>query len=200
MDKPFWERSYKNLGDLPFGSPSLEIYEISNSLPKSAKILDAGCGDGRNALYMAEKGFSVDAFDISAGGIEKLTLLARQKGIEVNAWVQDLAEYVFKDRYDLIISHGVLHLVARDTWTRFIRDMRSHTRINGVNVVVVFTDALPVPPDLSQHCIGLFAEGEIKNIYSDWAIEYFKSYDFYDTHPGGLKHHHAANKLIARKR
>ncbi|MDO9391352.1 MAG: methyltransferase domain-containing protein [bacterium] len=200
MDKPFWERSYKNTEASTFGSPSLEIYEISNSLPKASRILDAGCGDGRNALFLAEKGFSVDAFDISASGIEKLTLLAKQKGIEINAWVQDLAEYDFKDHYDLIISHGVLHLVTRDTWTGFVRGMKSHTRINGVNVIVVFTDALPIPADLAQHCIGLFAEKEIKNIYSDWAVEYFKSYDFYDTHPGGLKHHHAANKLIARKR
>jgi len=200
MDQPFWEKSYKNREAAPFGNPSLEIYEISNSLPKESKILDAGCGDGRNALYLAGKGFSVDAFDISANGIEKLTALAKQKDIRVNAWVQDLAEYDFKEHYDLIISHGVLHLVTRDTWTGFIRNMKLHTRVNGVNVIVVFTDALPLPVDLAQHCIGLFAEKEIQDIYSDWAVEYFKSYDFYDTHPGGLKHHHAANKLIARKR
>lgn len=199
MDKPFWEKAYKSIETAPFGNPSLEIYEISNSLPKGSKILDAGCGDGRNALFLAEKGFTVDAFDISANGIEKLTLLAKQKDIRINAWVQDLAGYDFNNNYDLIISHGVLHLVKRDTWARFIRDMKSHTRINGVNVIVVFTDVLPIPADLAEQCIGLFAENEIKNIYSDWAIEYFKSYDFYDTHPGGLKHHHAANKLIVRK-
>ncbi len=200
MNKPFWEKAYKNMETTTFGNPSLEVYEISNSLSKGTRVLDAGCGDGRNALYLAEKGFSVDAFDISANGIEKLNVLAKQKGININAWVQDLAEYEFKSHYDLIISHGVLHLVTRDTWTRFIRDMKSHTRVNGVNVIVVFTDALPVPGDLAEHFVGLFAENEIKDIYSDWAIEYFKSYDFYDTHPGGLKHHHAANKLIARKR
>ncbi|MBI5804651.1 methyltransferase domain-containing protein [candidate division TA06 bacterium] len=200
MDKPFWEKSYKSMETATFGNPSLEIYEISNALPKGSKILDAGCGDGRNALYLAEKGFSVDAFDVSANGIEKLTAITKQKDITINAWIQDLAEYEFNNRYDLIISHGVLHLVKREVWARFIQGMKSHTRINGLNVVVVFTDALPVPADLAEHCIGLFAEKELRNIYSDWAVEYFKSYDFYDTHPGGIKHHHAANKLIARKR
>ncbi|MBI4726263.1 class I SAM-dependent methyltransferase [candidate division TA06 bacterium] len=119
MDQPFWEKAYKSIESSTFGNPSLEIYEISNSLPKGARILDAGCGDGRNALYLAEKGFSVDAFDISANGIEKLTLLAKQKDIKINAWVQDLAGYDFNTHYDLIISHGVLHLVTRDTWARF---------------------------------------------------------------------------------
>lgn len=200
MDKPLGGNAYKSGDPAAFGSPSLEIHEISNSLPSGARILDAGCGEGRNALYLAGKGFSVDAFDISADGIEKLNIIAGQKGLQINAWVQDLSEYQFNNRYDLIISHGVLHLVKREVWTGFIREMKSHTRVNGLNVIVVYTDSLPVPEDFAEPNLGLFGEKEIRDIYSDWSIEYFKTYDLYDTHPGGIKHHHAANKLIARKR
>ena len=44
-------------------------------LPKSGKILDVGCGSGRDALYFSELGYEVEAFDNS----EKLVEMARQK-------------------------------------------------------------------------------------------------------------------------
>ena len=63
--KPFWESEYLNKNRSVFGKQSKEIEEIVSKLPDNAKILDVGCGDGRNALYLAAHGFHVDAFDIS---------------------------------------------------------------------------------------------------------------------------------------
>ena len=73
---PFWEQTYRNDRADTFGRPSSEIVSLSERLPAGASVLDAGCGEGRNARFLAARGFQVDAFDVSAAGIDKLVRMA----------------------------------------------------------------------------------------------------------------------------
>ena len=71
-------------------------------LPKG-RALDIATGEGRNAALLAQKGFEVDAVDISQKGLRKARKLAREKGVKVNLLLVDLDHYqIEKDRYDLI--------------------------------------------------------------------------------------------------
>ncbi len=61
--KPFWNNTYKDketLSTFGNGQPSLDILDIVSRLDHGASILDIGCGDGRNCLFLARKGFKVD--------------------------------------------------------------------------------------------------------------------------------------------
>ncbi len=199
MRQPFWEETYRDSGTATFGEASREIVELASRLPAGSRVLDMGCGEGRNALFVARRGFEVDAFDISEHGIDKLTAAAVKLGVGVNAWVEDMKSFEFSRSYDLVISHGVLHLLAREEWTRIIESMQAATKEGGVNVVAVFTDTLPTPEDLAPHVRGLFREGELLQIYSGWHIESFESYVKEDEHPHGIHHRHPINKIIARR-
>jgi SAM-dependent methyltransferase len=55
-----------------------------------AKILDAACGIGTQALGLASRGFLVEASDISAGAVARLRTEAARRGIKVTAFVDDL--------------------------------------------------------------------------------------------------------------
>jgi len=73
--KPFWEDSYKRPGKLDTfggGKPSEAVVKAAFQLPSGIKALDLGCGEGRNALYLASLGFKTSASDISQSGIDKL--------------------------------------------------------------------------------------------------------------------------------
>lgn len=199
MRQPFWEDTYRDSGASTFGEPSLEIVDLASRLPAGSRVLDMGCGEGRNALFLARSGFEVDAFDLSEHGIGKLTAAAAKLGVRVNAWVEDMRSFEFTRCYDLVVSHGVLHLLAREEWLRVIEAMQEGTRVTGVNVVAVFTDALPTPEDLLPHVRGLFREGELSEIYSAWHIESFESYVKEDEHPHGIRHRHSVNKIVARR-
>jgi tellurite methyltransferase len=88
------------LGKKP--NPFLKRY--IHLLPKG-KALDLATGEGRNAVFLAQNGFEVDAVDLSEKGLEKARKLAREKGVKVTALLVDLNHYqIEKDRYDLIAN------------------------------------------------------------------------------------------------
>lgn len=198
-DRPFWDSMYEDADAEPFGPPSEEVVEIAAVLPDGAFALDLGCGDGRNTLLLAEHGLYVDALDISAVGIEKLRSRARAAGVPVRAWVQDIGTFSFEREYDLVVAHGVLHLLGRDVWLHLLDSVRQHTRPGGWNIVAVFTDRLPPPPDLAPYMRGLFREGELLDCYAGWAVDRWEAYTLDDEHPGGIRHRHPVNKVMAQK-
>ena len=108
--------------------------------------------------------------------------------------------YTFERDYDLIVAHGSLHLIEREHWTRLIDKIKAHTRDGGYNVVAVFTDVIPPPVDLKDFHVGLFSEGELFEFYRDWEVLLRRSYILEDEHPGGIRHRHPINKVVARKR
>ena len=199
-ETPFWETSYRDDNAATFGKgPTRDVKELWHRFDPAWSVLDVGCGEGRNSLFLASKGMSVDAFDISESGIEKLKRLAEKRGVEVNAWVQDLTTFRFQKTYDLILSNGVLHLVERQEWQDFIARAREHTNPGGMNLIGIFTNRLPATPDNAPFTKALFNEDDLEKLYSDWEILKSDNYEFEDEHPGGIRHRHAAGHIAARK-
>jgi len=103
-DKKRWDERFRRkefaLGKEPNPFLKKHIY----LLPKG-KALDMATGEGRNAVFLAQNGFEVDAVDISEKGLKKARKLAREKGVKVNALLVDLDHYqIERDRYDLIAN------------------------------------------------------------------------------------------------
>lgn len=67
-----------------FGEPAKTVQRLAELLP-SGTVLDLGAGDGRNALYLAEKGFAVKAVDLAEAGIAKLKRLAKKRGLIIQS-------------------------------------------------------------------------------------------------------------------
>ena len=79
---------------------------LSEWLPRvpPGKALDVACGAGRNAFFMAEAGYRVDAIDISHQGLKLAAHKAAENGLDVN-WIEhDLDQpFVFDRDYNLIV-------------------------------------------------------------------------------------------------
>lgn len=197
--EPFWEKEYLNNSEFVFGEPSTEVKLYSEFLPTHSRILDLGCGDGRNALYLASQGFFVDCVDVSKNAIDKINLLIKKPNIKINTVLCDVKSFEYTCDYDMIIAHGLLQFIDKKHQSVVIKDMKQHTKKNGYNIISVFTDELPIPDDLKDIMVGIFKEEEIKEYYSDWDIELFESKKFHDEHEYGIKHYHASNKIVAKK-
>ncbi|MBD5383854.1 MAG: methyltransferase domain-containing protein [Ruminococcaceae bacterium] len=198
---PFWEEAYRTDNVMAFSvQPNKTVVEYESLLDKNADILEAGCGEGQNVLYLAKQGFrNIDAFDISKAGIAKLKRLCEINGVSVNAFVCDLAEYVFEKKYDLIMSFATLCFVEKDKWKRFIANAKDSTNVGGFHIMHIFTDEVPASADIAPFAVGLAHDGELKELYGDWEILSFQSYVFEDEHPGVPKHLHSVNKIVARR-
>ena len=102
QDRDKWNRRYAEQSYRRHNPVNL-LHDWLPRLPVG-KALDVACGAGRNAIYLAEAGFRVDAIDISAVGLETARLEAERLGVAVN-WIEhDLDEpYDFDRDYDLIV-------------------------------------------------------------------------------------------------
>lgn len=109
FDAQWWEQHYQeqtSRGSAP--SPHL-VAELSG-LP-AGTALDAGCGTGGDAVWLAEQGWQVTAVDVSATAIEQAQRLATAQPGEVAeriTWlVADLLSWEPPGRYDLVVSQYV---------------------------------------------------------------------------------------------
>ncbi|MBC80085.1 MAG: SAM-dependent methyltransferase [Gammaproteobacteria bacterium] len=73
--------------------------EVANLTP--GKALDVACGEGRNAIWLADKGWEVTAIDYADAAVAKGVSMADRRGVFVNWVVADIAD-VEKSQYDLV--------------------------------------------------------------------------------------------------
>jgi 2-polyprenyl-3-methyl-5-hydroxy-6-metoxy-1,4-benzoquinol methylase len=103
-DQKRWDKRFGRKEFALGKEPNPFLKDHISLLPKG-KALDMATGEGRNAVFLGQNGFDVDAVDISEKGLKKARKLAREKGVKVNALLVDLDHYqIEKDRYDLIAN------------------------------------------------------------------------------------------------
>ena len=77
---------------------------------RPGRALDLGVGDGRNAIMLAERGWSVTGVDLTAAAVAHAKSNAAARNVSIDVVASDLEVYDFgKDRWDLIASlylHG----------------------------------------------------------------------------------------------
>lgn len=77
----------------PYGDgPSPVVVSLVELLEEGSKVLDIGCGTGRDCIYMAKKGMKVTGVDVSMRGIMAAQMWAREEGVEAEFLKKDLIE------------------------------------------------------------------------------------------------------------
>jgi SAM-dependent methyltransferase len=110
----WWDQFYADRDKpIPFfvakPDESLVSYVEGGMVPVG-RALDLGCGPGRNAIYLASRGFTVDAVDLSPSAIEWARDRAREAGAEVRFVCGDAFNQPdLTGPYDLIFDSGCFH-------------------------------------------------------------------------------------------
>lgn len=145
--------------------------EISEYI-SCGKVLYLGCGEGQDLMFLSNQGFEVFGIDISQPAVENLNALAKQRGVAINAEVNDIRSFEFDEKYDVILSEASLHFLEEEEREGYIEKMKSHTNENGLNVLGVFDEETSeeLHDGMAYWGISLFGKDELFNYYSDWEV------------------------------
>lgn len=89
-DDNFWDEKFASRSDKPL-SPEKSLVDNIEYL-KDGSVLDIACGDGRNSLFLLEKGFKVTGVDFSSKALERLKRFASRENYTVKTMKIDLSE------------------------------------------------------------------------------------------------------------
>lgn len=78
---------------------------------KTLRVLDIGCGQGRDALFIARLGHNVVGVDISPNGIRDLLEAVRGENLSVEAIVEDTKTFVPEGKFDVLLIDRTLHML-----------------------------------------------------------------------------------------
>ena len=113
-----------------FGDIDIYLFDqiLKNRFAPEMKILDAGCGGGRNLIYFLRSGFRVFGVDRNPEAVEYVQSLARMLAPDLSAGnfrVSSIEKMPFPDQsFDLIISNAVLHFADDEPhFNRMLREM-----------------------------------------------------------------------------
>ncbi|KPJ93976.1 MAG: hypothetical protein AMJ55_07145, partial [Gammaproteobacteria bacterium SG8_15] len=84
-----WDERYREQGGAGVLTPTLVLTQNAHLLPDAGTALDLACGRGANAVFLAQRGLQVSAWDYSAVAIEQLEQYAQQYSIKLLAEVRD---------------------------------------------------------------------------------------------------------------
>lgn len=94
------------------GEPTKEFVEFFNEYPKQeADVLDLGCGQGRDALFIARRGHRVVGVDLSETGITQLREDAQSEGLNIEGVIADLVDYQPTEQFDVVVIDRTLHML-----------------------------------------------------------------------------------------
>ncbi len=120
--------------------PNRFFAEVATALetgdgPSGRKAVDLACGEGRNAVWLAERGWDVTAVDFSAVGVERGRVGASERGIDLAWTVADLETWdMGSEAWDLV-AHVYLHW-GPDQREPLLRRCAEAVAVGGALVVV----------------------------------------------------------------
>lgn len=99
-----WDRRYAQRPQRWSGHPNATLVaEVADLAPGTA--LDVGCGEGADAVWLAQRGWRVTGLDVSAVALERAARAAQDAGVEIELVRADVTDTPLEGRYDLVTAH-----------------------------------------------------------------------------------------------
>jgi SAM-dependent methyltransferase len=174
-----WDERHRNAPERDDATPVPLVIATASAM-KPGGALDLACGAGRNALWLAEHGWSVTAVDGSPAAIERVRSCAASRGVNVNAQVANLekSEYTIEPaHWDLIV---ISYYLQRDLFDPAKRGVVP----GGVLAAIVL---------LGEGRFSL-RTGELRAYFSGWEILHDR-----EGNPGDSPDHRPVAELVARR-
>ncbi|MDH3675578.1 MAG: class I SAM-dependent methyltransferase [Anaerolineae bacterium] len=170
-----------------FGSPYKEFEDfVRNHALNGGKALDLGCGQGRDALMLAQYGYRVTGVDSSKVGVAQMLARAKARNLAVDGVVGNFHEYEPDGNFDAIVLDSILHFEPADRKKELalLDKVSSLINVNGHLFVFVHKSSKK-EQELKNWLAGaksefdLIEEGYINYTYQEKATRFKSEFQFY---------------------
>ncbi len=176
MAKQGYDKYYKE--ENYFGNPYPGLQNFFIDQKQKGSVLDLGCGQGRDALFLGGLGYRVKGIDTSAVGINQLNREALKEKIDVIGEVGDIYAYKGLENYDYILMDSMLHFYKNDIdkETKLVKKVASELKVGGIICIFMIK--------------GKKRESHLKNIISELNIKWEVLCDGYTNYPEANAEYH----------
>lgn len=108
--KEFWDARYLEEGFAYGSEPNTFVKDQLNAIAAKGRILFPAEGEGRNAVFAAQKGWEVHAYDISSSGKLKAEQLAAEAGVTLDYRINGFLDVQYPDAYFDALAFSYVHL------------------------------------------------------------------------------------------
>lgn len=123
------------------GGPQPALVALADSGELRGDLLDAGCGPGDNALFLAERGYQVTGFDAAPSAIEQARGRAEGRGAKPEFVVADATRLDgFEQRFTTVIDSALYHCLTDDQRAAYAKALHRVTRPGAQLHLFCFAD------------------------------------------------------------
>jgi cyclopropane fatty-acyl-phospholipid synthase-like methyltransferase len=178
MHRNVFEQIYGNEQQRPpwdLDGPTPFVADLEGQNEFQGTILDAGCGTGENALFLAAHGHTVVGMDAAPTAVARAREKAQQRQLQatfVEADACDIAGY--SNTFETVLDCGFFHVLSPEDQSRYVKALNRATTPNAVLHLMAFSDRnSPWREDRPTGCFthGV-SESELRDAFSsEWTIE-----------------------------
>jgi SAM-dependent methyltransferase len=157
--------------DAPFKHDASQYLVRAIQDLKAGKALDVAMGQGRNALFLASKGWDVTGYDLSEGGLAQARAAAARAGLKINALRDSHANFDYgREQWDLIVETFAFTDLSDTAYRKRLVDS---LKPGGVLVIEGFGDP---SGKAKNNLLGLFRELRVLSYenradVADWSLQ-----------------------------
>ncbi len=165
--KNLWDSRYSRRNFVYGKTPAKFLSDNYSHIPFGGKVLDMGMGEGRNAVFLAQKGYQVVGVDISSVAVKKANILAKEFGVSLKTIVASLKKYKFRPgSFDAIVN---FYWVDRS----MVENMRKWLKPGGILLYEAYTEnQTKIDPSIDKS--DTLKEGELLSMFPEMKVLKFE--------------------------
>jgi cyclopropane fatty-acyl-phospholipid synthase-like methyltransferase len=142
IDRQVFENAYAGQAPWDIGKPQKPFIDMADEI--SGSVLDAGCGTGDTALFLAGRGRQVTGIDFLEEPIRRAKRKAAERGLPVAFLVKDaLTLKDWSERFDNVVDSGLFHVLSDEDRTKYVAGLAKVLKAGGRLFLMCFSDQEP---------------------------------------------------------
>jgi len=215
-------RMHKETFDQKYGSKRLywgtkpsDLVRNYASLATPGRAVDLGMGEGRDSIFLAQRGFTVTGVEQSEIGVAKCLKRSDKLGVNIKTSICDVRHFkIAKSKYSLILSSNLFQFITKSEAHDVAHNIISGLKKGGLVIATVFTYDDPrykeyrkktteLEPGtfllVSGDICSLYDYGELMEFFKPLRIFHYSEYNYFDARGGTKGHWHGVAELVAKK-